>query len=377
MPTSVRWAARALVAASLLGLGAATVSACSAATSGSSTLPPSASHTTGVSPAAAGAGWIARDVSSTGAVIDAISHKASAGDTADAVLALVAARFGSNQVTAATHWLEHHFGSYVAPSGIDSPGSLGLLILAAVAAGASPTRFGGTSPSNNLVARLLATERLTGKSAGVFGAPKSANAFSQALALLALDAVKRIGARTQLGETFLARQQCTDGGWEFVRPSLTVGCVAPNPKTYSGPDTNSTALAVMAIVGLGGKFAHSPVAFFKQAQESNAEFGYYGTAGDGQPGDTDSTAESLQALIALGVSKNAEFIRNGITPTNALARLQYRCTAPPALRGEFRYAGSPSQLATLQAVPAIAGVTLPERHVPLSAAEPRFTCTAS
>ena len=78
--------------------------------------------------------------------------------------------------------------------------------------------------------------------------------------------------------------------------ALTTPCAKANPKTYAGPDTNSTALAVMAIVAAGGQFAHAPVAFFLSSQETDGSFGYYGVSGDGQHGDPDSTAEVVQAL---------------------------------------------------------------------------------
>jgi len=376
MPTSVRWTARTCVAATL-AIGLAAVPA----TSFASRLPrpPAAqgSRVTGVTPAEAGAGWIARDISKSGAVIDAYSSRASAGDTADAILALVAAGDGADQVKAASHWLQHNFGPYVAPKGVASPGSLGLVILAAVASGADPRHFGGHGASNDLVTRLRATERLHGASAGVFGPPSSATAFSQSLALLALAAARDVDAATRLGEAFLAKRQCADGGWEFTRPSLTKPCPAPDPKTYSGPDTNSTAMAVMAVVAIGGTFAHRPVEFFARAQEPDGSFGYFGVAGKGQSGDPDSSAASIQALIALGALGEKQFVHRGASPERALVAFQDQCHSPASDRGEFRYGGAPSQLATLQAVPAVAGVALPISPRKLSVAEPRFGCTKS
>jgi len=323
--------------------------------------------------AAAGAGWIARDLSSSGALVDAVSGKPSAGDTADAILALVAAGEGAVQVKAATHWLEHHFSAYVSSKGVDNPGALGLVILAAVAAGANPASFGGETSANDLVARLRATEHLDSPAAGIFGAKSSANAFSQSLALLALVAAGGPAVAIRLGDAYLASRQCADGGWEY---SLTTPCAKPDPKTYSGPDTNSTALAVMAIVAAGGHFAISPVAFFGESQEADGTFGYYGVSGDGQRGDADSTGEVVQALIALRAIDDESFVRNAITPEQALENFQYRCSAPPSERGEFAYNGAPSQYATLQAVPALAGQAPPIRPRKLSAAESSFSCGA-
>ncbi|MFZ2057787.1 MAG: hypothetical protein WAV54_10335 [Acidimicrobiales bacterium] len=379
MPASVRRAERACLAAMLFSLGAAAVPVASAGATEQRPLAPLAARAgpaDEVTAAAAGAGWIARNLSSSGALVDAISHKPSAGDTAEAMLALVAVGEGGNQVRTATHWLERHFNSYVSAKGVDNPGALGLVILAAVAAGANPARFGGQANSDDLVARLQATEQLHGASAGVFGTTVAVNAFSQSLALLALVSVKDSGKAVSLGEAYLARLQCADGGWQYARATLGTPCAKPDPKTYSGPDTNSTALAVMAIVAAGGHFAHRPVAFFSESQEADGSFGYYGVSGDGQRGDPDSTGEVVQALIALHAINDRQFVRNAITPERALQSFQYRCGAPVSERGEFAYDGAPSQYATLQAVPAVAGVAFPISPRKLSAAEPRFSCGA-
>ncbi|MGO8724895.1 MAG: hypothetical protein ACLQRM_19515 [Acidimicrobiales bacterium] len=374
MSPSALSTARTCLVAALLGLGAATVPVASAAT----TQPPHAplgfqAHAATVTAAASGAGWIARDLSASGALVDAVSHKPSVGDTADAILALAAAGDGAKQVKAATYWLEQHFGSYVSAKGVDIPGGLGLVVLAAVAAGANPARFGGEASSNDLVARLQATEQLKGAYAGVFGATGSANAFSQSLAVLALVSAKGSAKAIHLAQAYLASRQCTDGGWEY---SLTTPCAKPDPKTYAGPDTNSTALAVMAIVAAGGYFAHGPLTFFKSSQEADGSFGYYGVAGDGQQGDPDSTGEVVQALIALGALNDPQFMRNGTTPEQALGQFQYGCQSPVSERGEFSYDGAPSQYATLQAVPAAAGVAFPLAAHKLSAAEPQLNCGA-
>ena len=133
------------------------------------------------------------------------------------------------------------------------------------------------------------------------------------------------------------------------------------PEELHQPGQNTTAVAAMAIVAAGGRFSHSPVTFFQDSQESNGSFGVYGVSGDGQQGDPDSTAYVIQALVALHALSDQQFTRNGSTPEQALARFQYGCKAPVKERGEFSYFGVASQLATLQAVPAAAGVALPVR----------------
>ncbi len=374
MPGFVRRAGQACLVATLLCLGGAAVPVASAATvePGAYALLARQSPPATV-PAAAGAGWIARDLSSQRGARRRHLPQAERGDTADAILALVAAGDGSAQVKDATRWLEHNFGSYVPAKGRDNPGALGLVVLAAVAAGADPIRFGGEARANDLVARLLTTEHLNGASAGLFGTTSSQNAFSQSFALLALVAVKGPSNAIRLGEAYLARRQCADGGWQY---SLTTPCAKADPKTYAGPDTNSTALAVMAIVAAGGQFARAPLAFFTSSQEADGSFGYYGVSGDGQRGDPDSTAEVVQALIALRAINDKQFVRDAITPQKALEDFQYGCGAPAKEQGEFAYDAAPSQYATLQAVPAVAGQALPISPRSLSSAEPSLRCRA-
>jgi hypothetical protein len=310
-------------------------------------------------------------------MIDANSKKPSVPDTSNAILALVAAGTGAVQVKSALDWLEHNYPSYVSSNGVDDAGALALVSLAAVAAGANPHQFGGRARSDNLVARLLATEQKTGAAAGAFGSGSAINAFYQSLALLALAAVKNESAATHLGESYLASLQCTDGGWEYSRIATTPPCSAPSPKDYASPDTNTTALAVMAIVATGGHFAHNPIGFFEASQETDGSFGVYGVSGEGQKGDPDSTAYSIQALLALHAAGDKQFVRKGATLEQVLARFQLGCKAPLSERGEFEYFSQPSQLATLQAVPAAAAVTFPVAGRKLSVAEPRLSCSAS
>lgn len=329
---------------------------------------------TTISVAAAGAGWIARDMSKDGALVDAASHQPNATDTTTAVMALEAAGYGANQIKAATTWLEHNYESYVTIGKVEISGRLALLILAAVAAGANPYRFGGTGNENDLVARLEAIEQMSGASAGEFGASPYANDFYQALSILALAAVRVKGQVLSLATKFLEGLQCSDGGWEYSRLTTSIACAAPNPANYSSPDTNTTALAVQAIVAVGGRFAHNPLGFFESSEEANASFGVYGVSGHGQQGDPDSTAYVVQALVALHALNSPGLVRHGSTPETALAAFQLGCKAPTGERGEFVAFGAPSQLATLQAVPAAAERAFPIRPGNPSTAEPQLSC---
>ena len=49
---------------------------------------------------------------------------------------------------------------------------------------------------------------------------------------------------------WLLRQQCADGSFASYRPDPAQPCPAADPGNYTGPDTNSTAAAVMALNAL-------------------------------------------------------------------------------------------------------------------------------
>ena len=132
-----------------------------------------------------------------------------------------------------------------------------------------PRSFRRNGHANNLVARLEATEQLTGCLGRGFWHRTNLDAFDQSLALLALAATKTWQA-IRLGETLPGRPAVHRRGLG-VQPDLEdAPCATPNPKNYSSPDTNTTALAVMATIAAGGHFAHSPVTFFQAPRRPTA-----------------------------------------------------------------------------------------------------------
>jgi hypothetical protein len=324
--------------------------------------------------AQAGAGWIGRQITAAGDILT--GHEADPSDTVQAVLALAAAGVGGTKATAAIDWLESHFQSYVSPGGTDDPGSLASVILAAQAMGVDPTTFGGTRAANNLVARLQATQQKTGTDAGLFGTqdPIYDGAFRQGLALMAL---ANQGIANPAGVAWLRDQQCRDGGWEAYRTSP---CVPPDPDTSTGPDTNSTSLAVEGLVAQksvdpGATFPVDPTPFFHAAQNADGGFGFIGASS--QSPDPDSTGEVIQALVALG-TLSAFTEPGGETPLTALATFQLGCSASKTHRGAYAYPGEhgPDMLATLQAVPGAAEVAFPLPARTLKPGLPTLSCPA-
>jgi hypothetical protein len=299
-----------------------------------------------------------------------------------ALVALASARVGSTQLREGIGYLERHFESYVRlptskTTSLDDPGRLAQVILAALVGQANPRAFGGTGPSSNLVARLLATEVKTGSNAGLFGSPASptySSAYTQGLVLVALAAA---GAPNAGGALWLVHQQCADGGWEPYRASPSTACAPPDPATYSGPDTNSAALAVEGLIATGRAPAHKPLPFFEKSQYASGGFGYYGVVSPAQVPDPDSTAVVIQALVAL--RDLGAVRRDGHGAEAGLNAFVIGCGAAAGQRGAFRYPGTsgPSLYATIQAIPAAAGYAFPLRRGSTSSSLPVMSCGRS
>jgi hypothetical protein len=326
-------------------------------------------------PAQAGASWLGNQFTAAGFIKS--NGAPDPGSTAEAVLAFAAAGVGGAKAKAGLRWLEKHFESYVSQGGVDDAGSLATVILAAQSMGVDPTRFGGSAPADNLVARLEATQRTTGSDTGLFGAsdPTYDGAFRQGLALMAL---ANQGISNAAGVAWLQGQQCSDGGWEAYRSDTTQPCPAPDPNTFAGPDTNSSALAVEGLVATGSSFPISPTPFFESAQNTDGGFGFIGASS--QEPDADSTGDVIQALVALSQLDNPAFTQaGGATPISALDAFQVGCPTAKKNRGAFAFQPSngeltPNLLATLQAVPAAAQVAFPLSAQHPAKGLPTLTC---
>jgi hypothetical protein len=303
------------------------------------------------------------------------------GSTAEAVLAFAASGVGGSKASAAMGWLKKNFESYVRSGKTDDAGALATVILAAQAMGIDPTHFGGKKKANNLVTRLIDSQRTTGSDAGLFGAtdPTFDGAFRQGLALMALvNQGLKSSSSVSAGVAWLKGQQCRDGGWESYRSDTATPCPAPDPSSFTGPDTNSTALAVEALVATGSSFGVKPLPFFEASQNADGGFAFIGTSG--QSSDPDSTGEVIQALVALGRLHDTAFTEpGGATPVSELATFQLGCSSARADRGAYMFPGEPGPnlLATLQAVPGAAQVAFPLTRQTLAPGLPTLTCAGS
>ena len=336
-----------------LGLGVlAAPDPASAATSPPSLPQSAAAH--------AATGWLASLITPAGYIASTTTPgTADLAATANAVFALTAAGVHHAKALAALVYLEGHVDAYVTVSSADGPGQLALLILDAHALGVSPNSFGGS----DLVARLLATERTTGVDTGLFGSqdPTFDGAYRQGLSLAAL-AVAGVssGSSVASADAWLVGQQCPLSGWTSYITSSNP--CSGKPIDFAGPDTNSTALAVEGLEAqhtLSPPAAASALLFLARAQDADGGWGYEPNS-VAAPGSTDpdSTALVLQALLALGASpSSAKFTKGTTDPVATL--LSFQITSGPGTGGiAFPGISGPDLLATYQATPALAGVTV-------------------
>lgn len=317
-----------------------------------------------------GAGWLAAQITANGGYLAPFGAP-DAGNTAYAVSAIVATGTGRDAVASATAWLKTQVADGLSDStGADNAGALANLVLAATAAGENPRAFGGRAPENDLVARLRATIRTTGSDAGLFGAqdPTYDGAFRQGLALAALDNAGVSRRNVADARNWLTDQQCANGLWTSYREDTAVPCAAADSDTFSGPDTNSSALALQGLAATGDVPRRAAaVSSLDEIQSDDGGFPFI--AAGGQASDPNSTAVTLQSLIALRAAPaGARFTVGGATPFDALQAFQLGCTDAAADRGAYYYPGSRTAdvLATIQAVPAQARVTIPVPPHPLS-----------
>jgi hypothetical protein len=262
------------------------------------------------------------------------------GDTADAVMAVVAAGAPLDaSATSPVEYLKGEAAAYAA-SGV---GGAAKLVLAAVAAGEDPGAFGDV----NLLAELgKAYDQQTGQ----YGA----DVYGHALALLAIRAAGATPPAAAVAR--LIDLQLEDGGWSFDGTAAT------------GSDTNTTSVALQALAALrqGDAARAAALAYLKGQQNDDGGFPYSQSSQFGNATDANSTAAALQALAAAGEDPEAAaWAPGGNTPLDALVALQNSS-------GAFRYQaaqGDDNALATYAAVLGLAGAALPVRTANVAGAQ--------
>jgi hypothetical protein len=324
-----------------------------------------------------GAQWLANQIKANHGFVKSFGAADVTG-TAYAVIGMRAVGVDKPASDLAISYLRTKIGTQVQLNGHDSPGALAEYILAAVADNQDPRHFGGTGTQNNLVTRLLATARTTGTDVGLFGVqdPTFDGAFRQGLALAALKAARVDASKGRItnGITWLKKQQCANGLWTSYRANTATACPAANPSSFTGPDTNSTSLAVQGLAAWGYRPRQATVLQSLDAEQS-ANAGFPFIAAPNQAADPNSTALVIQAIIAEQASPTAtQWLKGAQSPFTALASFQLNCSQPGY--GAFFYPGStsPNTFATVQAVPAMASKTLPVASNTASVIVPLTPC---
>jgi len=202
----------------------------------------------------------------------------------------------------------------------------GKTILAVVAAGLDPTAFSG----RDLVSRLAA---LYHADTGAYG---DGATFSDAFAILAGVAA---GVSVPAAATgALTALQDPDGSWSYGKAPVAAG----------GGDTNSTAVALMALDSAGVHSADAAaIAYLATQQLADGGFPYQNTTAYGPPAsDPDSDALVLEALVVTGQSPTAAAWSKGSATVMTSLR------AGQAMDGGFVYPGSGESAFTTSQVPA-------------------------
>jgi len=300
------------------------------------------------------------------------SPNSSPGTTADAILGIVAAGEDPNlwgyigglsasagittpvdylaaQADAYTHPYTYTWGTLVYT--VTAVAQTGKLAVAATAAEAY-------DPDTKVFGGVTLTQRLQDNLAW---SPADLNNFDRAWAILAFAALNETVPVTLVNE--LKALQLPDGGWEYA--------------SGWGADSNTTALAVQALVAAGEPLTSTSIvsatAYLKSIQNDDGGFPYQKPSLWGTETDANSTAMVIQAIVAAGQNPLAPpAAPDWSTTTTSLMTMTVRSPMGALLHlqdpgGAFNWkAGTPgSQLiATVQALPGVMGRPLPLRFAP-------------
>jgi hypothetical protein len=197
--------------------------------------------------------------------------------------------------------------------------------------------------------------------------------FRQSLTILALKAAKQPVPSS--ARSWLVRQQCADGGYEPFRADTGVACKPGDAATYSGQETNSTAIAAVALTAVGDRArAERAVVWLRATQNPDGGFPFYA----GAASDANSTAMAVMALRAVGIDP----VRVRVTtksPVGFLRTVTVGCAGQVSARGGVAYQGgatlTPSDFATGQVLAAMGVPAFQGR--PQRASAPRLKCPGS
>jgi hypothetical protein len=281
--------------------------------------------------------WLRDQQEADGGFATAFSDGSDYGATVEAILAVVAAGEDVSQwVSSAGASPLDYVAAQVASGQVTDAGPLSKAVFVAVATGQDPRSFGGT----DLIAELQA---LQDADSGMYGS----TLFAHAYAMLALHnaGVSVSGASVDV----LTSQVTEDGGWALF------GGTTPGTA-----DTNTTALAMQALVAVGKPGAAvGAKPYLRRVQNEDGGFPYQKPSRWGTETDANSTAVVVQALNALD-EPMGEWAAAGTDPLGALLALWDEDSGAYLWKSQV---ASANLLATAQAVQATEGMTLVDLDV--------------
>lgn len=263
----------------------------------------------------------------------------SPGETEDFIIGAAASGYDPATLRSSAGKTPYDFLAARASVATGDAGKTAKLILALVAGGRDPRAFAG----RDLVAALGASYDAT---SGHFG---DGSTFTQALAILALAGAAAADVPIPAGAaTALVASEDSDGSWNYTGVK----------DASAGGDSNSTAVAIMALVAAGQTPASAPLiaatGYLHGIQQPDGGFPYQG--GSGAASDPDSDALVLEALAALGADAAGPAWTVGTaTPYASLLGFQN-----PA-NGGFTYPGNaaPDVFTTSEVPQGLAQLALP------------------
>ncbi len=278
------------------------------------------------SAALSAAAWLTGQQQADGGFSTGFSPASDPGATADAVAALAAAGRAPASIRSAAGASALDYLAASASGGTLKTGQVAKVVVAVVASGLDPRRFGG----RDLIADLRAGEDAR---SGVIGG----SVFVHALAMIAMARAKE-PLPIRATATLLS-YQASSGGWSF--------------SGKGSPDVDSTALAAIALMANGFSGTSGPagraLGYLNSLQNLDGGFPYQSPSDYGTDSNTNSTALVALAHIASGDQPESWFRPRGY---NALGHL----VLAQQSNGAFPYQSAyPDQsiLATSGAIPAL------------------------
>jgi hypothetical protein len=263
----------------------------------------------------AASGWLARQMVNRSHFVTVFKKQTfpNQGETIDAILAFAATKSANDYGARAMAWLKRPsvLSGYIGDGKSSSfAGATAKLALAAEVRGLNPASFGQV----NLVKRLGKLLTKSGRYSDHSKFGDFSNAFSQSLAIIALT---RHGGAPASAVNFLIRSECTNRGFP-----LNFG-----EKTCTS-DTDSTALAVQALLASGHKAA-ALHGLSWLALEQHGGGGLDATGG--KVPNANTTGLAGEAFAAAGQDHRATLAGN------FLRRLELGCRAKLSRRGAIPF----------------------------------------